>query len=596
MKPTKIGLILVIILLSGFFSVLFCQVKITDGTDRVADLNSILELESSTKGFLPPRVAISSLDQASPMTAPVSAGMLVYNSGGTVSEGFYYWDGTKWVNFIVPDPLVTKSVSSALQKTEKFVLASGDITLTLPSVTAPDNGLSVTIKNVGTHLDLVSITGNSGALIDGSSGSLLTRWHSQTYVAWNGNWITKNKILSSENTVLVSERESFTTIGEAMDFLSEHMEGPMVIQLSNETNALEEPVVIDLPYPLTIEGSSYGTTTIGPATGMSGKTLFSCITDCYFKKIQFDAGMLAGYGSSVGEDAIHLEGSGTYHEIKDCSFDGFYNAISVLSDAELWLFETDISNSAENGLILNSPAPGTILKVSETDFTGNKTGVNLYSGSATTVTLNSGYYSNNNSTDVAILYNPSSFSFSNLIITGNSWNFVGNDISGFDFSRSDGRDANAFIENNAGVEDQKPHGKVNVTDNSLTTTCTVANSWYKANWTNTSSIATNLAINGNRMTYLPRKNRDIFLIVSGNVKVGNNNRVVNLGIVKNGVSTTRYGETAFRITTANQPFQFSTVIYIEDVAENDYFELFCSSSSGNDVLNFQDIHLYLSAQ
>jgi hypothetical protein len=395
---------------------------------------------------------------------------------------------------------------------------------------------------------------------------------------------------------MVSERGSFKSIKEALEFLSEHMTAPTVIILGDELNTLSEAIVINLPYPVTIEGSSYGTSTIGPAAGMAGKTLFTCDTECYFKKLNFDAGTLPGYGSSPGEDAVHLSGNATYNEIKDCSFDGFYNAVSLLSDADLWLFENDINNSTGSGVILNSPVPGTTIKISETDFTDNKIGINLYAGSATTVTINSGYFANNSPTDIAILYNPSSFSFSNLIINGNSWNFIGEDISGFDFSRSDGRDANAFIENNSGVEDQKPHCKINVVNNSLTTACTIANAWYKANWVNTSAITTNLAVTNNRITYLPRKQRDIMLNISGNVTVANNNRVVTIGIVRNGNNAIRYGETALRITTANQPFQFSTVIYVEDVAENDYFELYCSSSANNDVLNFQDIHIYLSAQ
>jgi hypothetical protein len=596
MRPTRVGMMLLIALFAGYFSQIFCQVKITDGSDPVPDLNSILELESSTRGLLPPRVAINSVEQASPLTAPVPAGMMVYSSGGAVPDGFYYWNGAKWINFLIPETLVVKSESSTLLKNERFVLASGDITLTLPSVTSSDNGLSITVKNVGSHVDLVNVAGNSGASIDGSADSFLTRWNSQTYIAWNGNWITKNKAPVPKNSIMVSERGSFKSIKEALEFLSEHMTAPTVIILGDELNTLSEAIVINLPYPVTIEGSSYGTSTIGPAAGMAGKTLFTCDTECYFKKLNFDAGTLPGYGSSPGEDAVHLSGNTTYNEIKDCNFDGFYNTVSVLSDAELWLFESDINNSSGSGVILNSPVPGTTIKISETDFSNNKVGINLYAGSATTVTINSGYFANGSPDDIAILYNPSSFSFSNLIIDGNSWNFIGEDISGFDFSRSDGRDANAFIENNAGVEDQKPHCKINVINNSLTTTCTIANAWYKANWVNTSAITTSLAISNNRIRYLPRKQRDIMIIVAGDVTVSNNNRVITIGIVRNGNTAIRYGETALRVTTANQPFQFSTVIYIEDVARNDYFELYCSSSSNNDVLNFQDIHIYLTAQ
>jgi hypothetical protein len=88
----------------------------------------------------------------------------------------------------------------------------------------------------------------------------------------------------------------------------------------------------------------------------------------------------------------------------------------------------------------------------------------------------------------------------------------------------------------------------------------------------------------------------MYLIISGDVTVNSNNRVVTIGIVINGATTTRYGETALRITTANQPYQFSTVIYLEDVAKDDFFELYCSTANDNDILIFQDINWFVSAQ
>ncbi|MBN1599326.1 MAG: hypothetical protein JW894_13615 [Bacteroidales bacterium] len=596
MSRIKISSVIIYLLLSGSSVICQAQVKITDGTDVSMNANSLLELESTDKGLLIPRVAIIGLSQTDPLTSPVPVGMLVYSSAGSVPDGFYYWNGTGWTGFSIPEVPITKSTSTTLLKTERLVLASGDITLTLPVVTSADNGLNIIVKNVGTYLDLITVEGNSGATIDGETSTSLTRWFAETFTAWNANWIRRSGKLSSDNRIVISENGSFNSIEEALGFLTEHITKPIIIEITKELNTVTETHVIDLPYPVTFEGTSYGSVTIGPASGMTGKALFNCLSESYFKMIHFDGGTLGGYGSLSGEDAIQLTGSGTYHEIKDCSFDGFYNAVAVMSDAELWLFECDIDNSEGNGLLIDSSDPGTVIKVSETDFTGNVVGINMMTGSNTTVTLNSGFYSNQNPTDIAILYQPATFSFSNLIITGNSWNFVGTSISGFDFSRPDGRDSNAFIENNAGVEDAKPHCKINVVNNALTTDCVVANTWYKANWENTSYITTSFVINDNRITYLPVKPRDVYLIISGNVIVSNINRVITIGIVKNGIATTRYGETALRVTTANQPFQFSTVIYLEDVAENDYFELYCSSANNNDVLNCKDINWYVSAQ
>jgi len=596
MIRNKISHVTAVLLMSGFAVICHAQVKITDGSDVSMNANSLLELESTDKGLLIPRVPIVSLSQADPLAAPVPAGMLVYSSAGSVPDGFYYWNGSVWTGLTIPDVPLTKSASTTLLKTERLVLASGDISLTLPVVTSADNGLTIMVKNIGTHLDLITIEGNSGATIDGYASTSLTRWCGKTFTAWDGNWILKNSEVMSDNRIVISGKGSFNSIPEVLEFLSEHITKPVIIELTEEENYVAETQVVDLPFPVTFEGTSYGSATIGPASGMAGKALFNCVSDSYFKMLNFDAGTLGGYGSLAGEDAIHLTGSGTYHEIKDCSFDGFYNAVALLSDAELWLFECDIDNSNNSGLLINSPDPGTVIKVSETDFDGNAVGVNMMSGLNATVTLNSGFYSNQNPTDIAILYQPPAFSFSDLIITGNAWNFIGTSISGFDFSRTDGRDCNAFIENNAGVEDEKPHCKVNVVNNALTTTCVLANTWYKADWINTSHITTSFTVNNNRITYQPVKPRDIYLIISGNVIVGNINRVITIGMVKNGVTTTRYGETALRVTTANQPFQFSTVIYLEDVAENDYFELYCSSANNSDVLNFKDINWYVSAQ
>ena len=73
------------------------QVKISDlGNIITNDASSLLELESNTKGILIPRVVINNLALPAPLTAP-SEGMLVYGLGGSVPNGFYYWNGSSWI-------------------------------------------------------------------------------------------------------------------------------------------------------------------------------------------------------------------------------------------------------------------------------------------------------------------------------------------------------------------------------------------------------------------------------------------------------------------------------------------------------------------
>lgn len=80
------------------------QVKVGDNPTTI-DANSVLEIESTNKGLLMPRLALTSVNNASPLNAFV-AGMVVYNtatagvSPNNVTPGVYYCDGTKWQRII----------------------------------------------------------------------------------------------------------------------------------------------------------------------------------------------------------------------------------------------------------------------------------------------------------------------------------------------------------------------------------------------------------------------------------------------------------------------------------------------------------------
>lgn len=72
------------------------QVKIGDNPNTI-NVNSLLELESTDKGFLPPRIALNNLTSYSPLTSSVAEGTMVYSDGGTLTDGYYFWNGTRWV-------------------------------------------------------------------------------------------------------------------------------------------------------------------------------------------------------------------------------------------------------------------------------------------------------------------------------------------------------------------------------------------------------------------------------------------------------------------------------------------------------------------
>jgi hypothetical protein len=109
--------------------------------------NAILEIESTNKGLLLPRVALSATNNPSPLTAH-ALGMVVYNtaaagSGATaVSPGFYTNDGTKWDrmitslsnNFQIFDTDANGKINNRESLTTSFFnLASSELTLNVPS-------------------------------------------------------------------------------------------------------------------------------------------------------------------------------------------------------------------------------------------------------------------------------------------------------------------------------------------------------------------------------------------------------------------------------------------------------------------------------
>ena len=182
--------------------------------------------------------------------------------------------------------------------------------------------------------------------------------------------------------------------------------------------------------------------------------------------------------------------------------------------------------------------------------------------------------------------------FTSLFIANNLWNIVGIFIQGFDFTRSDGRDANAYVENNTGDMDHNPTCKINVINNTTTTSAVSAATWYKASWINTSVNTSKWSVSDNRITFLSQNKRDGYAIISGDLSITHNNRTVSIAIVKNGVSANVNGETTLRVTTANQPFQFSTVIYLQNINKNDYFELWFKTENNDEIVNFQDIQWF----
>lgn len=140
---------------------LFAQVKIGDNHDTIHP-DAILELESTDKGILLPRVALSSTDNQSPFSE-IKTGMMIYNtasagSGSTaVSPGLYISNGSSWQKTAVANSLVPGAPIGSVMSMAANVAPSGYLVC---------DGAAISRT---TYSDLFAVIGTTYGTGDGST-------------------------------------------------------------------------------------------------------------------------------------------------------------------------------------------------------------------------------------------------------------------------------------------------------------------------------------------------------------------------------------------------------------------------------------------
>lgn len=165
----KIILTLTLVLTS--IACLKSQVKVGDNPNSI-NANSLLELESTNKGFLPPRVALNNLNSTSPLSGATPVGMIVYSLGGTLANGLYEWNGIKWQNLLTADQpyaSVTSNITQVVTSTTTATVLTFEINEILSSITHSTltNTSRIIIQSVGTYfLDFSAQLSGGAASLD----------------------------------------------------------------------------------------------------------------------------------------------------------------------------------------------------------------------------------------------------------------------------------------------------------------------------------------------------------------------------------------------------------------------------------------------
>lgn len=108
-------------ILSSFFLICssFAQVKISENTNPTdPDVNAILELESTTLGFILSRLSTTNR----PIADASNTGMLIYN---TDDNQVQYCNGTSWIGLVAADNLGNHTATSNISMSGNYISRTG---------------------------------------------------------------------------------------------------------------------------------------------------------------------------------------------------------------------------------------------------------------------------------------------------------------------------------------------------------------------------------------------------------------------------------------------------------------------------------------
>lgn len=170
------------ILLFGALTAAIGQVGI--GTVN-PDATSILDVSSLDSGMLIPRLSLTNVNSISPIPTTPAKSLLIWNSNASVidgeGEGFYFWDGTKWV-FLIN----TNTISTYITPHNTLDMAYDQGSAGAGRIINADNG-NVLIN--GTDGLRVTGTLNSGDYIGTTSGvQMFFNPRRGAFRAGSGSW------------------------------------------------------------------------------------------------------------------------------------------------------------------------------------------------------------------------------------------------------------------------------------------------------------------------------------------------------------------------------------------------------------------------
>ena len=298
------------------------------------------------------------------------------------------------------------------------------------------------------------------------------------------DYLVKNPIKLS-NRILVGPTGHFLTLKEAVDFFNAEGDVNTEILLDAGDHDVVDTITINNgSFDLQIRGLGSSVTYLRAITGLAGKPMFNVKSNCDFNKMTCSGSTLALYGTLANENCITFNTTtGIYSEITDIFIDTFKIGVADLIGVDFFLFNFGIIH-CEIGTIVDYATlaiPTTNIDIETGNYEHCTTGISMKKALRSNfIILNIIFKHLVSPPATAILYNGTTFLPGEICnIFSCTYNNRGTFLSGFDFTRTDGRDKDIEIIGNVGVEDEAPHARIDVVDNAATTTIASANAYQK---------------------------------------------------------------------------------------------------------------------
>ncbi len=168
------------------FGIIFISLNAQVGIGTInPDTSSELEITSTNRGLIIPRVSLTDVSSSSPIVSTPATSLLIWNTNALViggeGVGFYYWDGSKWV-FLIN----TNTISSYITPHNTLDMAYDQGGAGFGRTITADNGylyISGTdgVRSIGVI--------NSGSYLGSTSGVQMFFYPRRAaFRAGNGSW------------------------------------------------------------------------------------------------------------------------------------------------------------------------------------------------------------------------------------------------------------------------------------------------------------------------------------------------------------------------------------------------------------------------